>query len=115
MIDRYPALPDEALAEQWESDWHSSGPEFDHYPLFIATKASEWSSDQEFEACCSQLASDGWHTAACHLRAARRNKMLSEKEKALSALSSIMSRQKGIYDGTPFNTIRAVLEAMPND
>ena len=115
MINHYPASPDDALVEQWESDWHSSGPEFNNYALFIAAKASQWSSDQEFETCCSQLESHGWLAAEGHLRAARRRKMLSEKEKALSALSLIMSQQKGIYDGRPIDTIRAVLEALPND
>jgi len=49
------------------------------------------------------------------LRTARRPKPPSDKELALNALSLIMSQQKGMFDGKPFNTIRLALEALPND
>jgi hypothetical protein len=62
-------------------------------------------------------ADDGEPIVLPSSRAARRpsSKPPSDKELALNALSLIMSQQKGMFDGKPFNTIRRVLEALPND
>ncbi len=46
------------------------------------------------------------------LTAPLRHPAPSDKEQALNALSLIMSRQKGMFDGKPFDTIRQVLEAL---
>ena len=81
----------------------------------IATQAAQWGADQELDACDEWLFQDGYDVTSARLRAARRPKLLSDKEQALNALSLIMSRQKGMFDGKPFETIRKALEALPND
>ena len=56
----------------------------------VATRAAQWGADQELEACCEWLVSEGWfkyeHEAVEDLRAARRPKPPSLKEQALEAL-----------------------------
>jgi hypothetical protein len=83
----------------------------------IATRAAQWGADQELEACIEwvsiQLNCTSQEHLVPHLRAARRPKPPSDKELALNALSLIMSRQKGMFDGKPFDTIRRALEALP--
>jgi hypothetical protein len=72
--------------------------------------------DEELKACLWHLESTRCNQIVITtLRAARRPKPPSDKELALNALSLIMSQQKGMFDGKPFNTIRRVLEALPND
>jgi hypothetical protein len=85
------------------------------YEQFIATRFSQWGADQELEACCEVMRVNGNYVSDGVLRAIRRPKLLSDKEQALNALSLIMSRQKGMFDGKPFETIRQALEALPND
>ena len=85
------------------------------YEQFIATRFAQWGADQELDACDEWLFQDGYDVTSARLRAARRPKLLSDKEQALNALSLIMSRQKGMFDGKPFETIRQALEALPND
>lgn len=52
---------------------------------------------------------------AKELCAALRHKAISDKQAALNALDLIMSRQKGEFDGAPFDAIRNVLEALPDE
>jgi hypothetical protein len=71
-------------------------------------------ADQELEACCRWVRSmfGGHPTWADELLSARRPKPPSDKELALNALALIMSQQKGMFDGKPFNTILRALEAL---
>ena len=82
------------------------------YEQFIATRFAQWGADQELDACDEWLFQDGYDVTSARLRNARRPKLLSDKEQALNALSLIMSRQKGMFDGKPFDTIRKALEAL---
>jgi len=115
------AVPPRELMEQWasekcydERDWL--------YEFHIAIRAAQWGADQ-------QLAEDAkWldHNALNepHLRITPVGELLKEamrpkaespslKELALNALSLVMSQQKGMFDGKPFDTIRQALEALP--
>ena len=68
--------------------------------------------DEELDACVKILYDRGQPETAAALLRVRRPPVLSDKQEALNALSLIMSRQKGMFDGTPFDTIRAVLEQL---
>lgn len=65
---------------------------------FIATRAAQWGSDQELEACCEVLARelicDGKHVAT-DLRAVRRPKPPRLKEQALAALDVLEDKLLG--------------------
>jgi predicted alpha/beta-hydrolase family hydrolase len=84
--DSYPITPPSELVEQWEAETaHTTKDEIWH----VAVQAAQWGADQELEACCEWLVSEGWfryeHEAVQDLRAARRPKPPSLKEQALKA------------------------------
>ena len=68
MINEPPITPPQELMEQWMQS-HST--KYD-----LARQAALWGADQELEACCEWLVSEGWfryeHEAVQDLRAARR-------------------------------------------
>jgi len=84
----------------------------------VARQAYQAGADQELEACCKWLGSEGWfkyeHEAIEELRAARRPKPPSLKEQALETLQRLSK------DGFPCNyqedsdwdTIRRALEQL---
>ena len=114
MTNQHPIVPSPEQVDQWFDDAVrlNSTPKY-----YIATQAAQWGADQELEACLL-LVGDGRRenlSQVIALRTARRPKLLSDKEQALNALSLIMSRQKGMFDGKPFETIRKALEALPGD
>jgi hypothetical protein len=84
----------------------------------IATAAAQWGADQELEACC-EWAKQFNYDDECYedkLRAARRPKPPSLKEKALAALEADPKDGAMIMiDAEQLNTIRRALEALPND
>ena len=95
---RHPITPPPDLVEQWEADWHCSGnTNGNGFTYFVATRAAQWSADQELKACCEWLVSEGWfkyeHEAVEDLRAARRPKPPSLKEQALQALSEAVKME----------------------
>jgi hypothetical protein len=115
----HPITPPRELVEQWasekcydERDWL--------YELHIANRAAQWGADQELEACCEWLVSEGWfkyeHEAVEDLRAARRSKPPSLKEQALAELE----RVDMLWDTNEFSketlgaldTIRRALEQL---
>ena len=114
MSNRHPITPSPEQVDQWFADAIRLNITPKYY---IARQSALWSADQELEACLL-LVGDGRRenlSQVIALRTARRPKLLSDKEQALNALSLIMSRQKGMFDGKPFETIRQALEALPND
>jgi hypothetical protein len=68
----------------------------------------------ELEACCEWLVNEGWfkyeHEAVEDLRAARRPKPPSLKERALHELADVYNRDK--IDDSAYDTIRRALEAL---
>lgn len=73
----------------------------------IATQAARWGADQELEACCEWIGSEGLagYTSR-ELRAARRPKPPSLKEQALAVLDDASNR----IDAAHENIIRRALE-----
>jgi hypothetical protein len=82
----------------------------------VAIRAAQWGADQELEACEQAIIDRKWFAdpefRLAELHNARRPKPPSDKELALNALSLIMSRHPGMFDGKPFDTIRRVLEQL---
>ena len=113
-----PITPPPELVEQWEEQFLKR-PTINgcFIQSYIAAKAAQWGADQELEACCEWLVSEGWfkyeHEAVEDLRAARRPKPPSLKEQALRELGD--AYDKGKIDDSTYDTIRRALEALPND
>jgi hypothetical protein len=73
---------------------------------------SLWSADQELDACDEWLFLNGYDVTSARLRAARRPKLPSLKEEALSLLDKF-SDPEGLYlDVKSHNTIRRALEQL---
>jgi hypothetical protein len=97
MTQDYPkpiAPPPEVIGEWWIA-WdaldESGRPRLED---FIAIKASQYSADQELEACCEWLDKEGWSGESRQLRAARRLKPPSLKEQALDAHNRMMAGEE---------------------
>jgi hypothetical protein len=114
MTQQHPITPPPELVRQWstaspiqynDQDWT--------YELFIAHHAAQWGADQELEACCEWLVSEGWfkyeHEAVEDLRAARRPKPPSKQE-ALDELYITFDR--GYLKKEAADTIRRALEQL---
>jgi hypothetical protein len=84
----------------------------------VITEAAQWGADQELEACCEWLVSEGWfkyeHEAVEDLRAARRPKPPSLKEQALDALTLLCKGPDATAFVTCRDTIRRALEQLPD-
>jgi hypothetical protein len=119
MTNQHPITPPPELVRQWDGHGKSRS----NAAQILATQAARWGADQELEACCEWLASEGYSFALSRIRDARRLKPPSLKEQALEALEQIDGhaiRQMSayvIYDElkTYADTIRRALEALPND
>jgi hypothetical protein len=79
----------------------------------LARKAAQWGANQELEACCEWLVSEGWfkyeHEAVEDLRTARRPKPPSLKDRALQAWAAV---EAGTDDQTAMAVIRRALEQL---
>jgi hypothetical protein len=101
--------PPPELVEQWMQS-HST--KYD-----LARQAAQWGADQELEACCEWLVSEGWfryeHEAVQDLRAARRPQPPSPKLQALKAISHLLDGAgRSADNANAAATIRRALEAL---
>jgi len=108
--------PPPELVQQWGHNANLSGvPHNDEhwaYEQHIATCAAQWGADQELEACCEWFADDVVSevvSVVAELRAARRPKPLSLRERALQAWVCV---EAGTDDQTAMAVIRRALEAL---
>jgi hypothetical protein len=135
MKTEHPITPPPELVQQWckqRACINEPGP----IHLWLATEAARWGADQqlqldaeqvnqawqkgadqELEACCQYISR--WFATpeyrAAELRAARRPKSPSLKEKALKALEDDPKEGAMIMiDMDQLNTIRRALEALPD-
>ena len=82
----------------------------------VFTKAVQWGSDQELEACCAEVSWNGNKALAVELRTRRRPKPPSLKEQALTALHAVATGANDTREQhQDLDTIRKALEALPND
>ena len=110
----YPITPPPELVEQWVQATESNdciGAFPTNFEKRICTMAARWGADQELEACCEWL--DGGFgdvgNFPATLRAVRRPKPLSLKERALQAWAAV---EAGTDDQTAMAVIRRALEAL---
>ena len=89
------------------------------YSYHIATQAARWGADQELEACCEWFAADVVSevvSVVAELRAARRPKPPSLKERALKILEEEPEaddmKELIVFDTDQVNTIRRALEQL---
>ncbi len=117
MTQEHPITPPPELVEQWRT-----APEYasalekltmvtmtDRRLQEIASQAARWGADQELEACCHLLRQQGFDVVD-DLRATRRPKPPSLKERALQAWAAV---EAGTDDQTAMAVIRRALEALP--
>ena len=114
MTELHPITPSPELIEEWIE---LSRPQKDRSPNpnVLATYAARWGSDQELEACCEWLKSEGHEYEHEALFAARRPKPPSLKEQALMALEDGDTGPGASLTPTEISIIRRALEALPDD
>ena len=129
MTQEHPITPPPELTQEWSCDCPLTDPFSREF--YVATQAARWGADQqlkldaeqinqawqkgadqELEACCEWLDE---HLAyennvTDNLRAARRPKPPSLKERALQAWAAV---EAGTDDQTAMAVIRRALEALP--
>lgn len=80
----------------------------------VLYEAFQAGADQELEACCKWLVKNDWKAVHQHLRAARRPKPLSLKEKALLQLDTL-NADLGMHGlGCDLSQISRALELLPD-
>jgi hypothetical protein len=106
----HPIIPPPELIEQWFADWESSDNEEVSFAEFVVSRATRWGADQELEACCEWVKRKNWIEPefAGELRAARRPKPSSLKQRALEA----MHRNWNPHNNDDFATISRALEQL---
>jgi hypothetical protein len=106
MTNQHPIMPPDELVQQWRNS-----------KILLKDAliiAAQWGADQELEACCEWLENQPqWME---DLRAARRPKPPSLKERALDDFNGLMQELDGAgaYSNCA-DRIRRALEALPND
>ena len=108
-----PITPPPELVEQWASEFYGATIAPGEAAIYVATKAAQWGSDQELEACCKWLPKlPPW--SADDLRRHRRPKPPSLKEQALEALGrfSANSHTTAHQMQNDFDLFRRALEAL---
>jgi hypothetical protein len=113
MTSQPPITPPFELREQW---YESADSNNEDVIEVVAIQAARWGADQELEACCSQISFIATRTTADSLRSLRRPKPTSLRKQAYDALDTYVYGDPNQDDKVrTYNTIRAALEALPND
>ena len=88
MTQQDPITPPPELVQQWMTEFYGEPIVPGEACTDLAHRAAQWGADQELEACCQWLAerSPGAALTATELRAARRPKPSSLKERLKVAL-----------------------------
>ena len=109
MTNQHTIIPPRELVRQW---MYESNHNEQIIPQ-VADFAAQWGADRELEACCEWLDKEIGPVDSCDLRADRRPKPLSLKEKALKALKVLPTPEGQVtLDITDLNTIRRALETI---
>ena len=115
MTEHSPFTPPPELVKQWQEAWYRSKVKPAEYELYIANCAAAWGADQELEACCAWLKSEGHEYEHEALFAARRPKPPSLKEQALALIDDCTDPHGDYLDDNALSIIRRALEALPDD
>ena len=109
----HPITPPPELVSKW---CYEDGEEIKSSPRWfysVCAKAAQWGSDQELEACCEELEYN-FMPDSSSLRAARRPRPPSLKERALDGLTRLVATGEFFNDQMKdLDTIRRALEALP--
>ena len=111
-MTEHPITPPPELFKQWEDNILFERDNVDHVLDCAWRHGFHTGADQELEACCEWLNRElgtGWGHGTS-IRAARRPKPPSLKERALQAWAAI---EAGTDDQTAMAVIRRALEALP--
>ena len=103
--------PPLALIDQWWDEAKQNAKYDEPIGPLVATQAARWGANQELEACCEWLKAEGYPGTVIDLRAARRPRSLSLKERALEALEALPT-PAGQVTADRLDTIRRALEAL---
>jgi hypothetical protein len=108
-----PITPPPELVQQWVAEYAAHRPELPEQ-VYIATRAAQYGADQELEAIQKEIITQAWFADPRHrlaqLRAARRPKPPSLKERALQAWAAV---EAGTDDQVAMAVIRRALEELP--
>ena len=116
MTDQYPIVPSPELVKQWRDEWLEADQMETSLHTYIVNQAAQWGADQELEACCSEIGFITSRATADVLRSLRRPKPPSLRKQACDALDTYVYGEPNQDDKVrTYNTIRAALEALPND
>ena len=86
--NNHPITPPPELVQQWLGEYFGctvSG-ELSDSECYLATQAARWGADQELDACAKWLSMSCWSEPAKDIRAARRPKPPSLKERLSKAI-----------------------------
>ena len=111
MENQHPITPPPELVREWQKEANHNEAMFPQ----VAAMAAQWGADQELEACVDfvQYEAD-WDTAE-RLRADRRRKVPSLKERALDLVKPAKRPGANVAFGPKeLETIRRAIEALPN-
>ena len=102
-----PITPPPEMVQQWVDAWYDAKVKHDELVDSIATKAARWGADQELEACVKWSIDNEHPRWAKAVKAARRPKPPSLKDRALHTL-----RTHGDLSCAEHDTIRRALEQL---
>ena len=118
-MTNHPITPPPELVQQWASRFYETTTAPGDWAIATATQAARWGADQELEACGAYLERCAqWEPEDIdELRAARRPKPLSLKERALKILEEEPEaddmKELIVFDVDQVSIIRRALEALP--
>ena len=122
MIQQHPITPPPTeLVQQWVDTYFGGKISQSNFHVDLATRAAQWGADQELEACCEWLVSEGWfkyeHEAVEDLRTARRPKPPSLKKQAQQSLLRLANYSNKLMaeDAADMETIRRALEQLSDN
>jgi len=109
VIDHHPAIPSSDQLKKWEDQWFDE----EEHPDVLLIQAFQAGADLELEACCEWLGCGGFAGTCFSLRAARRPKPPSLKERALMALEDGDTGSGASLTSNEVDIIRRALEELP--
>jgi hypothetical protein len=117
MTEQHPITPPPELMQEWRTALPSGvfdGYKFPQREQLLCIQAARWGADQELEACLADVSFYSTRAIANKIRAARRPKSPSLKEKALAALARLNSGSLCSDPIVDKATICRALEALPD-
>lgn len=109
MTKQHLITPPPELVQEWVNTYFGGKISQSNFHSDLATRAAQWGSDQELEACCALLQQKGvpaWSLLRMH----RRPKPSSLKEQALLAIDTAVADDRLSADVA--NVVRRALEQL---